>query len=231
MENIEKQLNNSFIEKLISIQRELKAPKNQKNNFGGYYYRSCEDILEAVKPLLVKHNLLLTLSDSIEQIDNRIYVKATATITDGTNTLSVVAYAREEEVKKGMDASQITGASSSYARKYALNGLFLIDDNKDSDTTNTGNVTINGQNSDTKSKELEIYSAFSKLKANWQTLPIEKLENALKYFENTKYFATVKSFYEKRLKNFNQLNTSLTKKDNNELNEDDFKKIEEALGI
>jgi hypothetical protein len=123
--------------KLIIIQTQLKAPKNQRNNFGNYNYRSAEDILEAVKPLLAEHNCLLYLSDEIITVNNRNYVKATATFMDGNFTLSVSASAREEESKKGMDGSQVTGASSSYARKYALNGLFLIDDTKDSDYTNT----------------------------------------------------------------------------------------------
>lgn len=132
-----------IIEKLMHIQQSLKAPKNQKNTFGGYNYRSCEDILEAVKPLLAKEKCTLTLSDEIEEVGGRIYAKAKATLydsaseTDGhIDTITVTAFAREEDTKKGMDASQITGAASSYARKYALNGLFAIDDNKDSDYTN-----------------------------------------------------------------------------------------------
>ena len=124
------------MQKLIAIQNELKAPKNQINRFGNYSYRSAEDILEAVKPLLKAYGCLLYLSDTIEHTGGRNYVRATATFTDGEFTLSVSASAREEETKKGMDGSQITGAASSYARKYALNGLFLIDDNKDSDSTN-----------------------------------------------------------------------------------------------
>ena len=127
-------------QKLLSIQTELKAPKNQFNSFGNYNYRSCEDILEALKPLCKKENVLLTLSDTIKHVGERYYVEATATLydveTDGC--ISVSAYAREEETKKGMDSSQITGAASSYARKYALNGLFNIDDTKDSDSTNEG---------------------------------------------------------------------------------------------
>ena len=126
-------------EKLLNIQLELKAPKNQKNNFGGYKYRSCEDILEAVKPLLKKEKLIMRITDELINIGERYYVKATVILTDGNKTIENTAYAREEETKKGMDGSQITGASSSYARKYALNGLFLIDDVKDSDATNTGN--------------------------------------------------------------------------------------------
>lgn len=122
------------MEKLIKIQSELKAPKGQLNKFGGYKYRSCEDILEAVKPLCARENVQLTISDEIVQIGDRYYVKATASVTDGNETVSVHALAREEESKKGMDASQLTGATSSYARKYALNGLFCIDDTKDADT-------------------------------------------------------------------------------------------------
>lgn len=124
--------------KLMNIQQELKAPKGQYNNFGKYAYRSCEDILEAVKPLLKKEKAVLTISDELQYIGNRYYIKATATLIDieSEAIINNSAYAREEETKKGMDGSQITGASSSYARKYALNGLFGIDDNKDSDTTN-----------------------------------------------------------------------------------------------
>ncbi|EMA3008954.1 ERF family protein [Escherichia coli] len=118
--------------KLWTIQQTLNAPKNQRNNFGGYSYRSAEDILEAAKPLL--QNVTLTLNDEIVLIGDRYYVKATATLSDGEDVIAVTAYAREEENKRGMDASQLTGATSSYARKYALNGLFCIDDAKDADT-------------------------------------------------------------------------------------------------
>ena len=127
-------------EKLSNVQASLKAPKGQFNSFGKYHYRSCEDIVESVKPLLKANGLLLTLSDEIINIADRFYVKATATVIDTTDgkSISVSAFAREEDTKKGMDGSQVTGASSSYARKYALNGLFAIDDTKDSDATNTG---------------------------------------------------------------------------------------------
>lgn len=123
-------------EKLLNIQTELKAPKGQFNSYGGYKYRSCEDILEAVKPLLKKYNCTLTIKDEIVLIGERYYIKATAFFTDAEDKepLSNTAYAREENTKKGMDGSQITGTASSYARKYALNGLFLIDDTKDADT-------------------------------------------------------------------------------------------------
>lgn len=125
-----------LIKSLIAVQAALKAPKGQFNKFGGYSYRSCEDILEAVKPLLAEHGILLTLTDEIVEIGGRFYVRATAQVTDGESGATVTAYAREEETKKGMDGSQITGSASSYARKYALNGLFCIDDTKDADATN-----------------------------------------------------------------------------------------------
>ena len=119
---------------LLAVQESLKVPKAQRNEFANYKYRSCEDILEAVKPLCVSHGLLLTLTDEAVQVGGRYYIKATASVTDGKDAVKVEALAREEETKKGMDASQITGTASSYARKYALNGLFCIDDTKDADT-------------------------------------------------------------------------------------------------
>lgn len=127
------------MKELVEIQTRLKAPKGQYNTFGKYKYRSCEDILEAVKPILSEQKCTLVIADDIILVGSRIYVKATATIKNEKGETEVVtAFAREEETKKGMDASQVTGAASSYARKYALNGLFCIDDNKDSDATNTG---------------------------------------------------------------------------------------------
>lgn len=129
--------------RLINIQNELKVPKNQYNSFGNYNFRSCEDILEAVKPLLKAAKLSLIISDEIINVGARFYIKATVKLIDenGKELIRTSAVAREEENKKGMDASQITGSTSSYARKYALNGLFAIDDNKDADTTNTHNKT------------------------------------------------------------------------------------------
>lgn len=144
-----------FIEKIVAIQSELKAPKGQYNSFGKYNYRSCEDILEGVKPLLAKHGLVLTIRDGIELIGDRFYVKATATITDGKEQLSTEAYARESTDKKGMDASQVTGATSSYARKYALNGLLAIDDTKDADTMDNSKKPV-------QQTQETVY--------NWQTL-------------------------------------------------------------
>ena len=123
------------MKELMQIQDELKAPKGQINKFGGYKYRSCEDILEAVKPLLKKYNCCLLINDEIVKIGERYYVKATATLVNSEDKfVSATSFAREPESKKGMDASQLTGASSSYSRKYALNGLFAIDDTKDADT-------------------------------------------------------------------------------------------------
>lgn len=123
-------------EKLLAVQTELKAPKGQENTFGGFKYRSCEDILEAVKPHLKANNATLTVHDEVVQIGERYYIEATAVFcdTETQEAISNTAYAREEQAKKGMDSAQVTGATSSYARKYALNGLFLIDDTKDPDT-------------------------------------------------------------------------------------------------
>lgn len=136
MENIEKITDSQVVltQRVGDIQHKLKAPKGQYNSFGKYNYRSCEDILEGVKPLLKEHNLALLIDDEIVQIGERYYVKATAKITDGREFVSATAYAREPDTKKGMDESQITGATSSYARKYALNALLCIDDTKDADT-------------------------------------------------------------------------------------------------
>ena len=120
-------------ETLSAIQTELSAPKGQFNKFGGYAYRSCEDILEALKPLLKKYKACVTISDDIMMVGDRVYVKATATLTAAGESITATAFAREAEDKKGMDSAQVTGSTSSYARKYALNGLFAIDDNKDPD--------------------------------------------------------------------------------------------------
>ena len=127
---------NSVLKKLFEIQQELKVPKNQRNTFGNYNFRNCEDIMEASKPICKKHNCLLTCSDEIIYVGERYYIRATATLfdLDSNESISSCAVAREEETKKGMDASQITGSSSSYARKYSLNGLLQLDDNKDADT-------------------------------------------------------------------------------------------------
>ena len=150
----------SIYEKLLEIQQRLKVPKNQYNKFGEYYYRNCEDILEGVKPLLTKQKATLILFDEPVMIGQRYYIKATACLTDTETKEEVksVAYAREaEQGKKGMDSSQVTGASSSYARKYALNGLFCIDDNKDSDYTNGIDQQQKDQNAVPKNTTYSYY--------------------------------------------------------------------------
>lgn len=118
---------------LLAIQRELRAPKGQYNKFGGFRYRSCEDILESVKPILEKYDAILTLTDDLILLGEWVFLKATATLKVGGETYTVSAFARIDKDKKGMDSAQLTGSASSYARKYALNGLFLIDDERDSD--------------------------------------------------------------------------------------------------
>lgn len=158
--------------KLIEVQKELKAPKNQRNSFGNYNYRSCEDILEALKPVLSEHGATVFISDKPVVKENLFsYIEATATFvdTESGDSVSVTAYAREAETKKGMDVSQITGSASSYARKYALNGLFLIDDTKDADTDEQHNQT-----SGTKQK------AFSKDDVTALRLDLVKVATATK---------------------------------------------------
>lgn len=183
----EKKEQMGFWEKVGAIQSELKAPKGQRNDFGKYNYRSCEDIFEAVKPLLAKYGLILTCGDELVEVGGRIYVKALARIFDGSgNEIQNVAYAREEETKKGMDGSQITGASSSYARKYALNGLFLIDDTRDSDVTNTHGKEVPEEKKETKSggkvseRQMELIKKLvpeESWKAMLEWAGVEKLED------------------------------------------------------
>lgn len=138
---------NTIYQKLQNIQSRLKVEKKNYNDFGGYSYRSCEDILEAVKPLLVENNLALVMTDEVEAVGERYYIKATATLydTEGGTNIAATAYAREAKEKKKMDDAQVTGSSSSYARKYALNGLFAIDDAKDSDFLNQEENTARQQ--------------------------------------------------------------------------------------
>ena len=176
---------NNIYDKLKNLQLELKAPKSQKNTFGKYNYRSNEDILESIKPLLNKYNLSLTQSDDVVEIGGRLYVKATITLINIDNLEEKIvntAFAREEQTKKGMDGSQITGASSSYARKYAMNGLFAIDDTKDSDATNKGGSKETPKKEapklDTKlvSKAKELNVNFSKL-ATYKKKTQEELTN------------------------------------------------------
>jgi len=160
------------MKKLLLIQKELRAPKKQFNAFGKYNYRSAEDILEAVKPLLFEQNYIITITDELVNLGDRYYVKATATIKDAESedSTSVSAFAREEETKKGMDGAQITGSASSYARKYALNGLLAIDDNKD------------GDRGGGEEKEID-YSKIDELKIN-----LSEFNNYKELFDNRSAF-------------------------------------------
>lgn len=166
-----------MLEELLQIQQTLNAPKNLTNKFGGYKYRSAETILEAVKPLLKEQGIVITIDDSLEQVGDRYYIKAVVSLHKDNHTIRTQAYAREEESKKGMDGSQITGASSSYARKYALNGMFAIDDTKDSDATNDGKPPV--QNTLATKKD-ELNKLFEKL--GYDTTPKKQAEihNVLK---------------------------------------------------
>jgi essential recombination function protein len=172
----------NIYEKLLKAQVELKAPKGQYNSFGKYKYRSCEDILEALKPVLDKFKLTLFIKDDVIEVNTRNYVKATiilVNIEKPDEIIETSALAREEETKKGMDGSQITGASSSYARKYALNGMFMIDDTKDSDSTNT-----HGKDKTEQEKVQEFLNSrdgmIEKLKEN---LSSDKLKRTLEAFK------------------------------------------------
>lgn len=176
-------------ESLANVQQSLKATKDLFNKFGGYNYRSCESILESVKPLLAKEHLALTLTDEMVQVGGRIYVKSTATVfpTDDSNSrISVDAYAREEEAKKGMDSSQVTGAASSYARKYALNGLFCIDDNKDSDATNTHGKDESPPKQDKPKQEQPKEAPKSETKTKQQLLA-DKVKSLVKTEGDTEF--------------------------------------------
>ena len=167
----------TIYQKLIEIQAELKAPKSQFNKFGGYNYRNCEDILEAVKPLCAKHEIVPLLSDEIVLVGERYYVKAVAKVTDGKDEIATTAFARESFDKKGMDESQITGSASSYARKYALNGLFCIDDTKDADfmdnSQNKKPVSTPAQTTKPKETHVKGYDEFVALQKSKKVPPAE----------------------------------------------------------
>lgn len=163
------------MKELINIQSELKAPKNQYNKFGKFNYRSCEDILEAVKPLLFKNNCQLTITDEIVNFGERFYIKATAKIINKSGEeVENTAFAREDSEKKGMDGSQITGTASSYARKYCLNGLFLIDDSKDADTDEFKNI-VKEEKPKASEKQIELVNKL-----------VEDKEKMLEYYEISK---------------------------------------------
>lgn len=181
---------------LRAIQSKLKAPKGQTNNFGHYRYRSAEDILEAVKPLLTENDCSLTICDDIIMIGNRVYVKATATITnDDGQSVQTTAYARESESKSGMDAAQITGAASSYARKYALNGLFCIDDTKDADALNVNKEytqPASDPNLDMVIANIKVASSIEELSRIW---------NECYAYQSNKAFVSALTNRKKQLQN------------------------------
>ena len=159
-------------EKLLNIQTTLKAPKGQFNKFGNYKYRNCEDILESLKPLLFDNKVVVLINDDIVAVNDRIYIKTTVTLkdTESEEKIETTAFAREEETKKGMDSSQITGSASSYARKYALNAMFAIDDTKDSDTTNQG-TNNQKENRNTQSQKKDYKNMTEK----------EKIDTCIKF--------------------------------------------------
>lgn len=163
--------------KLIAVQQALKAPKSQFNEFNNFNYRSAEDILEAVKPLLAEQGLTLVLSDTMEYVGDRYYIKTTATLSDGEDSIVTTAYAREDSSRAGMSESQVTGCSSSYARKYCLNGLFLIDDGKDSDSFNNKKATQQPTQVKTKEEILKEFCAGKKA-----TEPKDKLLGFYQYY-------------------------------------------------
>jgi hypothetical protein len=190
------------MEKLIKIQSELKAPKNQYNAFGKYKYRNCEDILEAVKPLLESQKCTLVLTDEIKEVANVLFIEAKAIFSDGDSKIEVCAQAGIDINRKGMDIAQSFGSSSSYARKYALNGLFLIDDTKDADNTNnhdkrqeTPNNAVN------KGKEIFLNEKEFELS---KKAPIEKITNLLKKYDGKTLF-TDGNIYSMTIEQFNSL--------------------------
>lgn len=193
---------------LHTIQQKLKAPKNQTNKFGGYNYRNCEDILEAVKPLLAESKATLVLYDQVEAIGNMVFVKATAQLVDSEGkTCTATAYARHAEEQKGMMDSQLTGATSSYARKYALNGLFLIDDTKDADATNDG-TKIDKKTTEKKPAATPANGATKKEWLNPGTSAwnhtLERIKTGMKIEDVKKFFLISKANEEKLIKESNE---------------------------
>lgn len=186
---------------LKDIQEKLKAPKGQYNNFGKYKYRSAEDILEAVKPLVVEQDCALTISDDIVLIGNRIYVKATVTLINADGqSISTIAFAREEEQKKGMDGSQVTGASSSYARKYALNGLFCIDDTKDAEALNTSTQYTEQQKNEQNPTDPYLEQAIVNIKIASSAEELKRIWEDCTVFQTNKEFMAALSARKKELK-------------------------------
>ena len=200
---------------IISIQNELKAPKGQFNSFGRYKYRSCEDILEAVKPLLHKYSCSLNISDEAVMVGDRFYIKATATLRKDTGEVisSSVACAREDEAKKGMDGAQVTGAASSYARKYALNGLFCIDDTKDADTDEYTKNTKPEKEPAEKDKNCNLYIQLEK-KLTESKIEIDALMKYLKANDKrlpkvVTYESLPEKYLEALIKNFDSISNKI----------------------
>lgn len=185
--------------KLIEVQEKLKAPKNQYNSFGKYSYRNCEDILEALKPILSKVGATVIISDEVISVGERYYVKATVRFicTESGEVVEASANAREEESKKGMDSSQLTGSTSSYARKYALNGMFAIDDTKDADTTNTHDKGESKSSSDLSEAQVKRLFAIAK---NNSLSNEDVLKGIMKYYNKTDAKKLTKTEYDELIK-------------------------------
>lgn len=181
----------TLVNKLIKVQSTLNAPKLQRNNFGQYNYRSCEDIMCALKPLLAAEGLLQLIDDEIVQVGDRFYIKATVTVTDGTDTIASSAFARESLNKKGMDDAQITGTTSSYARKYALNGMYNIDDSKDADTNEYRNQAASKAKQEVK-KVVTNFCPDEVLRQGTEAMIGGNFESVQKEFG--KYWKSLKSF-------------------------------------
>lgn len=193
-EEMAQEINDSFktmsvYEKLSHIQNEINVPKNLYNKFGNYYYRNAETIFDTAKPVCMKYRTTLVVSDEVVNVDGRFYIKGIATLCDWDSDKEVtnVAYAREEEAKKGMDASQVTGSCSSYARKYALNGLFNLDDNKDSDSPEQreeieARSKANAKNANNKKEKAEVMATESQLKMIHELGSEERIEGLKKHY-------------------------------------------------
>ena len=192
-----------FSEIKTNIQFELKAPKGQFNSFAKYHYRSCEDILEAIKPLLQKYKVTLTLADEVVLIGDRYYIKATATLRNESGSISSCAFAREQNEKKGLDESQITGTASSYARKYALNGLFCIDDTKDADTDEYANQTAKKQVSapSTQASPAKAKQVFDPSHPQWQAI-LDKMVSGKGSLKELQNFYIVPAHAEEAIKDY-----------------------------
>lgn len=200
---------------LNEIQSKLKAPKNKRNSFGGYNYRSCEDILEALKPILAEYGAQMTISDEMVAVGNRVYVQATVTLRTSDGEYTVKGWAREAETKKGMDDSQITGTASSYARKYALNGMFLIDDTKDADTDeyrteSTGRAQIEAV-ADMKIGKVKAAAILAYIENNF-----ESVEQVIDWIKGNYNVATVEDLTEAQYSDvFNKLRKKVEKRGDN----------------